>query len=164
MKKLNGIWMVPLLAAACWSEQIMLGGVGPNVMPLLGPTGLVLQWNAPTMAGGIFPGSSPSNPCGALLHCYGFNGTVWQFNMTGSHFCKNTCTFNATGPLKMTVKKLPGGSQTFRVSATLHGTFVDQNGIEHENVLGFFNSFTSPATDDVKELAAGGLVIVLKVN
>jgi hypothetical protein len=164
MKKLIGILIVPLLSVVCWGEQITLGAVGKNILPLLGPGGQVLQWNANTFAGGLFPGSYPGSPCGAFIRCYGFNGTDWQFNMTGDMFCKNTCTYNATGAIRMTITRLPDGSTTTHVSATLRGTFVDPKGVVHDNVLGYFNSFTNPAKDGVTILAGGGLAIVLVDN
>ena len=62
-----------------------------------------------------FSGSYNGSPCGAFIHCYGFNGTDWQFNFAGDTFCKNTCTYNATGAMKMSVTKLPDGSTTLNV-------------------------------------------------
>jgi len=164
MKKLTYILAVFLLTVACRGEQITLGAVAKNILPVLGAGGQVIQWNVETFAGGLFPGSYNGSPCGAFIHCYGFNGTQWQFNMTGDAYCKNTCTYNATGPITMSVTKLPDGSTTLHVSATLRGTFVDEKGATHDNVLGYFNSFTNPARDGVTELAGGGLVIVLADN
>jgi|CZLA01.1.fsa_nt_gi hypothetical protein len=164
MKKLTYFMAVVLMSVACWGEQITLGAVAKNVMPLMGADGQVLQWNAETFAGGLFPGSYYGSPCGAFLRCYGFNGTQWQFNMTGDMWCRNTCTYNATGPITLSITKLPDGSTTTHVSATLRGTFVDEKGVEHDNVLGYFNSFTNPAKDGVTELAGGGLVLVLRDN
>ena len=141
-----------------------MGAVGKNILPLVGAGGQVLQWNASTFAGGLFPGSYNGSPCGAFPRCYGFNGTQWQFNMTGDMYCKHTCTYNATGAMNLSVAKLPDGSTTLHVSATLRGTFVDEKGVGHDNVLGYFNSFTNPAKDGVTELADGGLAIVLADN
>jgi hypothetical protein len=158
------ITVVLLLTGIGWGDQITLGGVAKNIMPLLGSGGQILQWNVETFSGGLFPGSYEGSPCGNFIHCYGFNGTDWQFNMTGDLYCKNTCSYNATGAIKLWITKLPDGSTTTHVSATLHGTFVDEKGIEHDNVLAYFNSFTNPAVDGVTELAGGGLVIVLADN
>jgi hypothetical protein len=98
MKVLTYALVPLLLSVACWSEQINLGPVATNILPLLGPGGQILQWDAKTFGGSVSSGSYLGSPCGAFIHCYGFNGAQWQFNMTGTMYCKNTCTYNATGP------------------------------------------------------------------
>lgn len=153
------------LSTACFATQITLGATASDVQPLLGGGGQVLQWNVSTFAGGMFPGSYDGNPCGGFEHCYGFNGTDWQFNFTGNNFCKAGCSYYASGPIKLGKPvKLPDGSTTIPVSAILTGTFTNEKGIVQTGVLGYFNSFTSPANDSVTVMGPGGLTIVLADN
>jgi len=152
-----------LSAAACFGQHIVLGGTS-TVWPTSSEDGAPLQWNAVTFGGALLSGSHLGSPCGAFKNCYGFNGTDWQFNMTDPIFCKNTCTYNATGPVVLSFTRIPNGAVTEHVSATLQGTYVDPRGVTHTDVLGYFNSFTNPANNGITEMAGGGITIVLADN
>jgi hypothetical protein len=152
-----------LSATAGFGQRIVLGATS-TIWPTPGEQGAPLQWNAVTFGGGLFSGSHSGSPCGVFKNCYGFNGKDWQFNMTDLNYCKNTCTYNATGPVVLSVTTLPNGAVTEHVSATLQGTYVDGRGVTHADVLGYFNSFTNPATDGITEMAGGGITIVLADN
>jgi len=172
-------FLVMLLAAMAFAQQAehkqlayhIAGVIEPSVYPLISLQGVPIQWNAPTFEGFVFRGvESKKDVCVGVATCYSYDGRGnWQFNLTGTVFCKNTCTYAATGNLVVGDPiELPDGSQVRNLSAILTGTWTDQTGTAYANVLGYFSTYTAPTIgwppDAIPVPAQGGITIVLVDN
>jgi|HubBroStandDraft_1064217.scaffolds.fasta_scaffold00603_19 hypothetical protein len=174
---LRFIFAFAFLAGSVFAQQsqppdTISGITEPSVYPLLDEAGMPIQWNASTFEGFVFPGSYNGPKKGICVHapyCYGYDGRGdWQFNLTGAHFCQNTCTYTATGDLVISLPiTLPDGSFIMQLSAVLTGTFVDQSGTIHPNVMGYYSTYTAPTRPGFHGIpvpAAGGITVVLEDN
>jgi len=174
---LRFLFTFAFLAGSVFAQQsqqreTISGITEPSVYPLFDEAGVPIQWNAPTFEGFVFPGSyngPKKGICVHAAHCYGYDGQGdWQFNLTGADFCKNTCTYTATGELVISPPiTLPDGSFILQLSAVLTGTFVDQFGNIYPNVMGYYSTYTAPTRPGFGGIpvpAEGGITIVLQDN
>jgi hypothetical protein len=148
---------------------IVTGILEPSVFPLLNEAGEPIQWNAPTFEGFVYQGKTKKPICGAAARCYSYNGNGnWQFNLAGKAFCANTCVYTATGDLIVGDPiALPDGSYIQYLSAVLTGTFTDERGNTHSDVMGYYSTYTAPTLPGFGGIpvpAQGGITIVLHDN
>jgi hypothetical protein len=164
-----------LLASAAFAQEQrqpayhIWGFVEPSVFPLINGAGEIIQWNASLFSGAVVQGSYKHGICVGAKSCYGFDGRGnWKFNLDGSNFCKDTCTYTATGNLVISAPiTMPDGSFIYQLNSMLVGTFVDQFGDTHPNVMGYYNAYTAPTAQGFGGIpvpAEGGITIVLQDN